>query len=362
MTTSLYINCCKIGSKTGDGAVGAEELKALREVSDVKLILDINKLRPEIYKQPYSVFLQDYFANALIKKSGLHFDLCSIYGNPYAITVENLKRQGTKVVVTHECHNREISIAEHEKLIGEYPFWHVKDDFGYELCTGHVRLADIIVSASSYNTQNIISALHVSEDKIVKIPHGCDYPDESKIKKTPEKFTVAFLSQAGVDKDIPTLIKAWSELGYDDAELILAGQGTETLEEFVKTIASNGHFRLLGRVPDASNVYNSCSVFVLPSMNESFGIPLVEAMSFGRPVITTSGCGACDAVTEGEDGFVVSPRDYKAIATKIDWFKTHPDEIKRMGANAREKAKEYGWNKIRERYKNIYSKLLGREK
>ena len=358
MTTSLYINCCEIGSTTGDGAVGAEELKALQEVSDVKLVLDINKLRPEIYKQPYSVFLQDYFANTLIKKSGLHFDLCSIYGNPYAITVENLKRQCTKVVVTHLCHDREISIAEHEKLIGEYPFWHVKDNFGFELYTKHVRLADIVVSPSSYNTKNIIKEVHVSEDKIVQIPHGCNYPDESKVKHLPEKFTVAFLSQSGVDKDIPTLLRAWSGLAYNDAELILAGSGTEKLEPLIKNIASNGRFRLLGRVPNAADVYNSCSVFILPSMNESFGIPLIEAMSFGRPVITTSGCGASDAATDGEDGYIVPPRDSHAIAMKIDYLKNNPRELKRLGENAREKAMQYDWHIIRAKYVDTYKKVL----
>ncbi|RLA91242.1 MAG: hypothetical protein DRG69_10150, partial [Deltaproteobacteria bacterium] len=94
--------------------MGKEELAALSEVSDVKLVLDAQKLRPENYQQPYSVFLQDYFAHSLIKQSGEKFDLCHIYGNPYGVTTYTLQETGCRVIVTFLCHNRKMSIEEHE--------------------------------------------------------------------------------------------------------------------------------------------------------------------------------------------------------------------------------------------------------
>jgi len=351
----LYINATAIGSPTGDGRVGKEELAALSEVSDVKLVLDAQKLRPENYQQPYSVFLQDYFAHTLIKQSGEKFDLCHIYGNPYGVTTYVLQETGCRVIVTFLCHNRKMSIEEHEKWFGEYPFWHVKDDWGFELYTEHVRLADVIVSPSKYNTENIIRDVYgISRDKIVQIPHGCDIPPD--VKPFPDKFTVGFLSQAGPDKGIPYLIQAWDQLGYTDSELILAGSGTEKLKPLIETLATHGNFRLLGRVPDPSDVYNNCSVFVLPSINESFGIPVIEAMAHGRPVITTRGCGASDAVEDGVDGFVVSPRNPSEIADYIQFFRENPLDMKKMGENARKKAMDYSWDKIRERYKEVYVK------
>lgn len=360
---AIYINCTELMEGFGDSVVGLNELQALKEVSDVKLVLDINKLRPEIYKQPYSVFLQDYFANALIKKSDFNYQLCQIYGNPYAITVENLQRQGCKVVCTYLAHDTKLSIEEHEKLasIGSYPFWHVQDPFGFKLYTEHVRLADLVITPSTHSKNVIMKEIGIPESKIRLVPHGIHYPSDAEVKPLPDKFSVGFLSQAGCDKGLLYLIQAWAELGYEDVELVLAGSGTDGLEPLIKQIASKGRFRLLGRVPNVADVYNNCSVFVLPSQ-EGFGIPLVEAMSYGRPVITTNTCGASDAVTDGINGFVVNYRDPHAIAEKIAFFRDCPEAARRMGANAGVKAKEYSWDKIRERYVDVYREVLGEGK
>lgn len=362
MSASVYINCTEIGSETGDGVVGANELAALSEVSDVQLVLDAHKLRPDIYKQPYSPFLQDVFARGLIQKSGLSYNLCHIYGNPYGTTVDFLQHQGCRVVVTYLAHDSELSIKLHEELagVGTYPFWHVKNrELGFWMLTEHVRLADRVITPSTYSKKVIMKEIGINEKKIVLVPHGTTIPRDNEIHPVPSGFVVGFLSQAGADKDLVSLIRAWSELGYNDAELIIAGAGTENLEPLVKHFAERGKFRLVGRVPKASDLYNACSVFVLPSANEAFGMTLIEAMAHRRAVITTSGCGASDAVTNGVDGFVVEPRNSHQLATKIAWMRDNMDEAKIMGQNAREKARQrYDWQLIREEYKKVYSDLL----
>lgn len=83
------------------------------------------------------------------------------------------------------------------------------------------------------------------------------------------------------------------------------------------------------------------SVFVLPSYYRE-GVPAStqEAMAMGRPVITTDGPGCRETVVEGINGFLVPPRDPKALADKMYFFIENPEAIKKMGLESRRLAEE----------------------
>lgn len=78
------------------------------------------------------------------------------------------------------------------------------------------------------------------------------------------------------------------------------------------------------------------SVFVLPSYREGFPRATQEAMAMGRPVITTDVAGCRETVTEGFNGFLVPPRDAKALAVAMCRFLTQPSLIETMGARSRQ--------------------------
>ena len=184
------------------------------------------------------------------------------------------------------------------------------------------------------------------------IPHGCVPPEVTP--PLPQDFRVGYLGQVGVDKGIVYLIQAWGKLNWPTVLLSLAGPGTESLGPIVGRITNGGHFQLLGRVANTTDFYASISVYVQPSVCESFGITLLEAMAHGRPVIVSEGAGASELVTEGVDGFVVPRRSPDAIAERIAWFKANPHRIWTMGQAAREKALGYTWPLIRDRYQHVW--------
>ncbi|MBA7653880.1 Sucrose synthase [subsurface metagenome] len=112
---------------------------------------------------------------------------------------------------------------------------------------------------------------------------------------------------------------------------------------------------MLGRVPNVSDVYNACSVYVQPSVVEGFGIEVLEAMAHGRPVIASEGAGASDLVDDSI-GFVVPIRSPEAIAERLNLLKSMPHYgLMQMGQRARRKAKNYTWEKIRKRYAKLWS-------
>jgi len=346
----LYLTSADMTIETGDGVVTKHECEALHELGTVTVI-GKDDIHPSVYKQPYSPFLFDYFASIKLDRT---YDLCHIYGGPYPLTVEKLKRDGCTVSITIPAHDRKISIEEHEKYFGVYPFHHVKDPYLWSLHVRYMNAVDSIVCPST-RSKRILEEEGV-ETPITVIPHGTEIPDT--IAPLPDDFTVAYLGVVGPDKGLIYLMQAWSKLDYDDAELVLAGSGTEQLSPMIRRFTEHGKYHLLGRVGSVRDVFDNCSVYVQPSTNEGFGITALEAMAHGRPVIVSDGAGSSDCVTGGVDGFVVPACDPDSIARSIDVFKNRKEHIREMGSAARESAKEYSWENIRSRYVRHFNQII----
>lgn len=346
----LYLTGAKIGLETGDGVVTFHEHKALSQLGETT-VLERMDIHPDVYRQPISPFLFDFFADVQINQK---YDHCHIYGGPYPLTVEKLKRDGCTVSITIPAHDRKTSIEEYEKWVGDYPYHHVRDPYLWSLHVKYMNLADSIVCPST-RSKRILEEEDV-ETPITVIPHGTEIPDT--VAPLPNDFSVAYLGVAGADKGLSYLMQAWSKLNYDDAELAFAGEGTEKLAPIVRQVAKHGKFRLMGRVDNIRDVFDQCSVYVQPSINEGFGITALEAMAHGRPVIVSRGAGSADCVTDAVNGFTVPAADSGAIATMIQWFKDYPDKVQKLGDNARETAKKYSWDKIRSRYVEHFKSIV----
>ena len=112
----------------------------------------------------------------------------------------------------------------------------------------------------------------------------------------------------------------------------------------------------MGRVENVSDFYNSISVYCQPSVTEGFGLPCLEAMAHGRPVIVSEGAGVSELVKDGVEGYVVPIRDAGAIAERIDWLRRKPEKVKEMGEKARLKAEKYTWERTRNEIIRVINK------
>lgn len=356
---SLYCTADKIGTETGGGVVTKNELEALRSVSDDVFVLSYDQLNPAGFHQPDSVFLFDYLALQQIKNK--HFDLAHFYSSTFTQTVSWLKSKGTQVTYTVPFHDRKTTVEEFHRLGLEYPFPHIKDDDLWSIFSEGYRLADKVIAPSKRSAQLLRDE---GCQDVVVIPHGVNIPNE--VKPIPNEFKVGYLGAYGPDKGVLYLLQGWATLNYPDAELVLAGPGSGSLEPFVRQVANQGRFALLGYVNDVTDFYNQISVYCQPSVCESFGIEILEAIARGRPVIASEGAGASELIEDGVEGFVVPIRDPQAIAEKIDWFRKNSEKMVEMvlalfSRNARKKAENYTWDKIRKRYIEIW-RILTSEK
>lgn len=344
---ALYCTGDVITPSTGGGLVCLNEIEVLKTLFDDVVVIGGDQINPAQYSQPDSVFLMDYFALELVRNMP-RFDHANFYSWTFSHTVRWLKDQGTKVTYTVPAHDRRLTVEEFEIMGMAYPYAHIKDDNLWHIFSQGYREADLVIVPSERSAGFLRNE---GCKNIVVIPHGCYIPEG--IEPLPGKFTAGYLGQVGPDKGIYYLLKAWEMLNYKSNTLLLAGSGTELLGNFISRTVNGGIFNMLGRVPEARQLYDAVSVYVQPSVTESFGIEVLEAMAHSRPVIASEGAGASELITEGLEGFVVPIRDPKALADRISFLKNNPNKIATMGKKAREKALNYSWEAIRGKYKEV---------
>ncbi|RLF07945.1 MAG: glycosyltransferase family 4 protein, partial [Thermoprotei archaeon] len=98
--------------------------------------------------------------------------------------------------------------------------------------------------------------------------------------------------------------------------------------------------------------------FVLPSLEEGFGVVLTEALASGKPLVGSNVGGIPAQIKDGWNGFLVESGNEKQLAEKIRYLIDNPEERERMGENSRKLAREeFDWEKIAERYLKVYEEV-----
>jgi glycosyltransferase involved in cell wall biosynthesis len=147
-----------------------------------------------------------------------------------------------------------------------------------------------------------------------------------------------------------------------EAKLVIIGEGSlrERLENKVRELAIKNKVFLLPALTGEKliNFYKACTVFVLPSIfrSEAFGIVLIEAMAAGKPVISTEvGTGTSFVNQNRVTGFVVSPKDSRALAQAIKKILGNKKLAQEFGQNALKRAREkFSLEKMLEEISRVY--------
>lgn len=201
----------------------------------------------------------------------------------------------------------------------------------------------------------------VKQEKIVVIPNSVTIPKEvKKVINTSGKLKLLFLGKVGERKGIYDLIDAVDILLKDKikVELFIAGDGElDKCNKYIEKLSLNNSVHLCGWVEKEKkeNLLREADLLVLPSCFESFGIVLLEAMSYKLPVICSNGGYMHEVVDDGLDGYVVPVNSPENIADKIRYFDSNRDELYIMGNNGFKKVKSiYSYNDIMKCFGRIY--------
>ena len=345
-----------VGGPGGAGQVTKNELLALKEVfgADEVGVLQLADVRPAVYAGLDLPFLWDYFALAHLHEP--RFDALEhahVYSGCYTESVRYLRSRGVTVSYTCPAHARGPSLKERQLrgLGANLP--HIDDDTLWAQHKQGYLEANVVIVPSTHS-EDFLRSEGVSN--LVRIPHGIEAIPE-QVAPFPEEFTVGYLGSIGPDKGWAYLVDAWAEIGWEDARLVICGEYTEQLTPFVQRRAGKGKFCLPGYVPDVATFYNAITVYVQPSVAEGWGIEVVEAMSYGRPVIASTGAGASDAVSSSS-GWRVPPGDSDVLADVIRQAREKDSRLIYMAGVGRQVARDYLWEKIRLKYVDVFQELL----
>ena len=230
--------------------------------------------------------------------------------------------------------------------------------------------ADAIIAVSEFTRAQVISLLGVDPAKVHVVHHGVaeGLSSEERDLEVPPRpgdlphdepviLTVGAIQKR---KNVARLVEAFE--GVDDSwRLVIAGsQGYASTEILVRIAQSPARDRILlpGYVSaaDLAGWYARASVFAFPSLDEGFGMPVLEAMAAGIPVLTSSGSALPEIA--GDAALLIDPADTQKMAHALRRLTEDSELRQTLAARGRERAKLFTWQKaVRETW-NIYRILL----
>jgi glycosyltransferase involved in cell wall biosynthesis len=222
-----------------------------------------------------------------------------------------------------------------------------------------VAVADAIITPSHAVRNDVVRTLGVSEDRIVAIPeaaapHFRPAADDEQLRvreryDLPEEFVLSVGSREP-GKNRSRLLRAIAQVRDRgiDCSLVIAGQPVWDYQreaELIERLGIGGRVRLLGYVPneDLRPIYSAATAFAFPSLYEGFGLPVLEAMACGTPVVT-SNVGATAEVAN-DAALLVDPRDTASIVAALERLLTDPrlrSELRECGLA---RAAEFSWER-----------------
>ncbi|MDE2058517.1 MAG: glycosyltransferase family 4 protein [candidate division NC10 bacterium] len=238
------------------------------------------------------------------------------------------------------------------------------------------RQADLIIVPSESGKEDAVRYLGVERGRIAVIPEGVErrfqpFGDSGRLEAVRQKYGISpeyilFVGALQPRKNIPTLLQAFALLLAEkpnrDLKLVIAGGGGWKQQEIFNTVRSlglEGHTCFPGYIDDEDlpDLYRGARLFVYPSLYEGFGLPILEAMGCGVPVIT-SHTSAMPEVA-GEAALLVDPTDANALAEAMASVLDDGalrDDLRRKGMD---RVRHFSWEAVARKTVESYQALCG---
>lgn len=185
------------------------------------------------------------------------------------------------------------------------------------------------------------------------IPYGLDFPGPGTVTK---KDRILLVTRMFERKGVQYFLEAIRELNTD-WEIVIAGDGPylPTLREMAKGIVPAVRFTGFVQGQTLTDLYHSARVFVFPSIQENFPVVLMEAMSAGCAVITTTASGCAEVV--GGAAIKVEPKDVAGLNEAVGRLIADRGEVERLAGLSRERASRLSSESVAKRHVRLYRRF-----
>ncbi len=272
-----------------------------------------------------------------------------------------------------------VVITVHDLIFLRYPeaFHPAKRAYLKYMTGWSARHAAHVIAVSEQTRQDVIELLGVKPERVTTVHNGVgsqfvpiseDLRRNFSLDKGLSKRTVFYVGTLEPRKNLTMLLQAFSELAsdpnFDDTNLVIGGSKGWYYDEVFATaerlgLMASGRVRFLGRVPDEELPlwYNVANVFVFPSKYEGFGLPPLEAMACGTPVITSNTSSLPEVV--GDAGIMLPPGDSRAWSEGMRLLLGDQATARELGTKALERSKQFSWDRTARETLDIYRHVLG---
>jgi len=218
-----------------------------------------------------------------------------------------------------------------------------------------IRNADVVVADSKATADAVNTEFCVEPGKLSVIPLGVSLMDNSLSFDSLAQYAVScpyflFVGTLEPRKNLMALLTAYSQLDditKNSTSLVIAGGegwGDINLKHIIQELHLTRHVCLLGYVNEAtlSTLYKNACFLAMPSLYEGFGLPIIEAMSHGIPVLTANNSSMPEVA--GDAGFLVDAQDIEAIGKGLKELILNHDLRGRLAKKAKANASKFDWN------------------
>lgn len=248
----------------------------------------------------------------------------------------------------------------HEKFPNDFPIL----DRTRNIKARALKRADHIVCISENTRRDLLALTDIPEEKIsvIYLGHSFNLACRSVPNDLGKKPYILYVGQRSGYKNFAGLLKAYSEskLLKNEFSLICFGGGNLTSNELklIKALGINPETVIYASGDDnaLARWYRSAVAFVYPSLYEGFGIPPLEAMSCGCPVVCSNTSSLPEVV--GNSAELFNPKDTTEMRLAIERVVSSPDYSAQLIAKGKQRIKLFSWEKCAKDTLNTYHKLL----
>jgi glycosyltransferase involved in cell wall biosynthesis len=223
--------------------------------------------------------------------------------------------------------------------------WNVARDkrIGGKLSRFALERCDTLITQTRIVKDDILNRFPGTRIEVV--PNGITLP-----QKRAHGDKIVFLGRLNKVKGIEFLIDAVRDI-KDCPELVISGSGPE--EAKLRAMSEGLNVRITGRIAAVEDLYRQGKFFVLPSLSEGLPQVILEAMSYGLPVISTRVGGIPDVIEHGKTGFLVEPGNSEELRKHIEILLSDEAICERMSERCLTEVKKYSWDKIVARIEDV---------
>jgi glycosyltransferase involved in cell wall biosynthesis len=268
-------------------------------------------------------------------------------------------RHAAQVITIHDL----FFLSAPERTRGE-----IRRDYA-ELTPGHARRADAVVVPSEYTARQVVDRLGVPRDRVYVCPAGAPtWLAQSQHRVSTERQYVLFVGTLEPRKNLGVLLDAYASLlgrGVRVPRLVLAGRATPDAANWLDRaqrppLAGHVEHRGYLAAEDRAALYAGARLLVMPSLDEGFGLPVLEAMTAGVPVVASTR-GSMPEVA-GDAAVFVDPTDVDGFAHAIERLLEDERHAQDLAARGVARAAHFSWRRTAAAVRRAYLDAIARRR